>query len=127
MSAAAFGISDEGRRCSDIVRQAIVDGNAGRWVAIRLSDGGSDGICYDRRRDAVRHQLHENQCAYVQVPRDDMSPREASDFLTIQRKIYDAGCRIADPDGPDLEIVTPTRREDVWAAVAALEREAGLR
>lgn len=121
-----FGFSDAGRRCSDTVRQAIVDGHAGRWVAVRLSDGGTDGRVYDSRRDAIRYQLHENLCAYVKVPRDDMPPREATDFLRVNRTLYDAGMRIADPDGPDLEVRAPAFLTDLHAAVRDLERQVGL-
>lgn len=96
--------SDAANRCSDVVRLAIVGGDVGRWVAIRLADGGSDGQTYETRRDAIRHQLHEKQCAYVMVPPDDMSPKSAETFLNFTRQCYDAGMPIADPDG---EIHTP--------------------
>jgi hypothetical protein len=89
--------SDAANRCSDIVRTHIVMGNAGRWLAIRLSDGGSDGRVYDLRRDAIRFQLHENLCAYVCIPPDNMSPKDAHAFLALHRKLYDAGMRLSDP------------------------------
>lgn len=100
---------DAALRCSDIVRQAIVDGSAGRWVAIRLSDGGTDGIRYERRSDAVGHQLHPVQCAYVKVPLDDMSPKAAESFLRVHRSVYDAGHRM---DDPEREFIPPTLIED---------------
>ena len=114
--------SEAGRRCSDTVRLHIAGGNAGRWVAIRLSDGGSDGIVYDTRADAIRHQLHETLCAYVQIPRDDMPPGEATRFLGINRMLYDAGLRIVDPDEPARELIMPERVEDFDAAMAELLR-----
>ncbi len=76
----------------------------GKWVAIRLADGGSDGVVYDSRRDAIRHQLHERQCAYVRIPLDDMSPRSAQTFLDFTRQCYDAGIPMADPE---FEMHTP--------------------
>jgi hypothetical protein len=90
--------SDAAKKCSDTIRLHIVAGKAGHWAAIRLSDGGSDGRAYDKRRDAIRHQLHETQCAYVCIPPDDMSPRSAENFLQIHRNLYDAGFRLTDPD-----------------------------
>jgi len=78
------------------MRGHIVAGHEGRWVAIRLSDGGSDGNTYDTREDAVRHQLHETLCAYAVVRPDDMSPKAAEAFLRVHREIYDAGYRLAD-------------------------------
>lgn len=122
--------SDAARRCSDLVRQAIVDGNVGRWLAIRLSDGGSDGVAYDRKADAVRFQLHESQCAYVKVPADDMSPRAAERFMAINRQIYDSGvARLADPDGPggdtDAAIILPDAIEDAERFLADYGRRGG--
>ena len=90
--------SDAAKRCSDIVTMHIAAGQAGRWCAIRLSDGGSDGVVYDTRSDAIRHQLHETLCAYVQIPRDSMPPEHAERFLAFHRKCYDAGFRLSDPD-----------------------------
>jgi len=95
-------------RCSDAVRLHIVCGNVGRWVAIRLSDGGTDGVIYDTRAHAIAHQLHETQCAYVRVPPDDMSPAAAYSYLTTVRALYDAGIPLADPDR---DVQMPVRRE----------------
>jgi hypothetical protein len=110
----AFGIDpneDAARRCSDVIRTHVVAGSIGRWAAIRLSDGGSDGIPYDTRAEAVRHQLHETQCAYVQIPYDDMSPRAAGVFLRFHRDAYDAGMRLTDPERPDAGPILPNRIE----------------
>lgn len=104
-----FGFSDAARRCSDIVRQAIVDGFAGTWMAIRLSDGGSDGVRYARRRYAVAHQLHETQCMYLKVPWDDMPVMAAERLLQINRDLYDHGARFTDPD-TDREPIFNDRR-----------------
>lgn len=76
----------------------------GKWVAIRLADGGSDGVLYDTRRDAIAHQMHERQCAYVRVPSDDMSPKSAQVFLDFTRQCYDANIPMADPE---FEMHTP--------------------
>jgi len=110
---------DAARRCSDIVRQAIVDGHAGRWLAIRLSDGGSDRVPYESKAHAVRHQFHEQQCAYVRVPVDDMSPRAAESYLRVNRALYAAGMRLADPDGPGGD---PERQLIIPAELEAAER-----
>lgn len=117
---------EAGRRCSDIIRLHILAGMAGQWAAIRLSDGGSDGIPYPSKKDAVRHQLHETLCAYVRIPRDDMPPAEAARFLGLNRLLYDKGLRLADPDGPDLEVIVPDRAEEFDALVAQILRE-GIR
>lgn len=85
-------------RCSDVVNMATINGYAGFWLAIRLSDGGSDEIAYAKKSEAIKHQLHEQQCAYVRIPPDGMSPKHAESFLRINRILYDAGMRVSDPD-----------------------------
>jgi hypothetical protein len=95
-------LKDAAKRCSDSIRLHIACGMAGKWVAIRLSDGGSDGVVYDTRGDAIRHQLHETLCAYVKIPLDDMPTEEAAIFLAFNRRVYDAGYRMTDPEQPDL-------------------------
>lgn len=90
--------SQEAYRCSEIIRAHIADGKTDGWVAVRLSDGGTDGIVYDTRRNAIRFQLHETQCAYVQVPWDNFPVHHAERFLAIHRDLYKAGFRMTDPD-----------------------------
>jgi hypothetical protein len=97
--------SDSSRRAADAVNLHIYahgDQAFGKWVAIRLSDGGSDGVLYDSRRDAIRHQFHERQCCYFRIPPfgQTITPAEAETFLSYNRSIYDAGYRMPDPDAP---------------------------
>lgn len=121
--------ADSAYRCSDIIRQAIVDGHQGRWMAIRLSDGGSDGVVYDSRSDSVRHQLHETLCAYVRIPWDDLSPQAAERFLAVHRQVYDAGLRMASVDGPggdtELEVIPPMRLEELTALLSDYRAKGG--
>jgi hypothetical protein len=98
--------SDAAKRCADMIAVHILAGKAGRWAAIRLSDGSSDGIAYDRKSDAIRHQLHESQCAYVKIPHGGMPLAEAESFLNFNREAYDAGFRLIDPDDPR-ELIQP--------------------
>lgn len=93
--------SDAARRLSDAVSLHLTVSGfaaAGKYIAARLSDGATDGVLYDTKADAVRHQLHETQCAYVCVPPDGMGYREAEIYLAFNRKLYDAGFRMPDPD-----------------------------
>lgn len=110
--------ADSAKRCSDQIRLHILAGMAGKWAAIRLSDGGSDGVAYDTRPDAITHQLHEKQCMYIKIPFDSMPVAHAATMLKIQRDLYDAGFRLSDPDGPSL--VTPIREEDIQGAMRML-------
>lgn len=105
--------TDEARRASDAVNKHLHEHgmNAiGRWVALRLSDGGSDGVLYDSKSDAIRFQLHENQCAYVQVLPEGLSVRAAQSVLNVNRQFYDAGMKLADPD----RMVELPQREETW-------------
>lgn len=101
----AFGFSDAALRACDNVNlhiAAIGPEAYGKWVAIRLSDGGSDGALYDTRADAIRHQMHWSQCCYLMIPPFGvmLTPREAESYLTLHRSMYDAGYRLQDPEQP---------------------------
>ena len=103
----AFGFSDAARRMADEINlhvAALGEAASRKWVAIRLSDGGSDGVLYDTRPDAITHQLHERLCCYVRLPPfgQMMTVSEAESFLTFNRSIYDAGYRLQDPDEPQM-------------------------
>jgi hypothetical protein len=95
-------LKDAAKRASDAINLAIsVIGtfNTG-YIAIRLSDGGTDGVIYETRRDAVKHQLHETQCAYVGLRNlpGGSNPKEMAVFLTWNRDAYSRGMRLPDPD-----------------------------
>ena len=93
--------SDAASRLSDAVTLHLtVNGlNAvGQWIAARLSDGGTDGNLYPDKATAIRHQLHETQCAYICIVPEGMPPRDADIFLAYNRSLYDAGLRMPDPN-----------------------------
>jgi hypothetical protein len=95
-------VSDAARRASDAVNLALLadrEGNVGRWIALRLSDGGSDGVVYDRVEHAANAQLHYQLCMYVRIPPGGMPPREAEGALAYHRAVYDAGHRPPYLDG----------------------------
>ena len=93
-----------------------------KWVAVRLRDGRSDGVLYDTKRDAVRHQSDEKLSAYVCIPPNGMTPCRAESFLSTMRRLYDAGWRLTDPDdrngGPDL--IPRTAAEDQARQMTAI-------
>ncbi len=84
----------------------------GSWIAVRLSDGGSDGVLYPLKSIAVHFQLHEQQCMYLKIPPDGITERVAARLLELHRRLYDAGMRLADPDN-ELEVLVPMRLEDL--------------
>lgn len=114
------GFSAAALRCSEQVslhvlahtapNQVFPDWNGpAPWIAVRLSDGGSDGNLYPSKGDAVRHQLVREQCAYIRIPPTGMNPAEAENQLKWVRALYAAGMDLADPD---LQVQQPVRREE---------------
>jgi len=105
-------VSDAAKRAADIINGYLTahpwDEIKHKFVAIRLSDGDSDGNLYDSKIDAVRFQLHENLCAYIAFRHimAGVSAHEMQRYLDFNRMAYDNGFRLADPDhkvgGPDL-------------------------
>lgn len=82
---------DKAKRCSDIVRQHLTDDPqiaSYGWVAIRLSDGSSDGVVYPVKEIAVEFQLHPTQCAYLRILPDGIGEREATSFLYHTAQLY---------------------------------------
>lgn len=98
-------VVDAGKRAADALNLHLMFGDPFRlrtqWMAVNLSDGRSDGVLYDSRRDAVKHQYHEQQCCYVSFA--NLSPgavnaKEMSVFIQFNRDAYKAGMRMVDPD-----------------------------
>lgn len=102
-----LGFSDAAKRASDqmLVHLSAGEHTIGRWIAIRLSDGGSDGVAYELLAEAIRFQLHPTQCMYLQIAAGGIPPKEADVMLGYYRRAYDNGHR------PD----------DLWAAALAKE------
>lgn len=110
-----------GKRASDVLNGIIT---TNRWddikhgyVAIRLSDGGSDGIVYDTKADAVKHQLWEQQCAYFGFTNlvGGASAKDCAIYLKFCRDAYAAGMRLVDPDNqrnPVRELLLPAHGFD---------------
>ena len=102
MTDATKGWPDRTRRAYDVIAtHYIAQGPhiGGHWVAIRLSDGGSDGVLYDSKPEATRHQLHETQCAYICLPPfGEMSIGEIHRYLELNDMIYAQGGRLSDVD-----------------------------
>jgi hypothetical protein len=67
------------------------------FVAIDLADGTSDGVLYDSRRDAVRHQKSDYRF-YVKVGPKGMGEREALVVLMYARRAYKAGVVFAEEE-----------------------------
>lgn len=105
---------DAARRMMDAVNlhtlASIADGrDRPGYVAIRLEDGRSpDGVLYDTRKDAARHQSDPKNF-YVKVGKMSMSAREAVVALKFARMALSAGIVFAeeDPQLPQLSEFIP--------------------
>jgi hypothetical protein len=113
-------VSDEAKRCFDIINSYVAyvpyEERVRSWVAVRLSDGGSDGVLYHSKRDAVRYQLDEFLCAYFSYrnsPSGFASKTDAELWLRMHRAYYDQGFRLPDPDAKDggKDVIQPL---DAW-------------
>lgn len=90
-------------RASEAVNLALLAdpaGNIGRWVAVTLSEGRSDGVVYDSRLLAIDHQLHPTQCAYILIDPMGLPVNAAARLLVAYRRLYDehGGVPITDVD-----------------------------
>lgn len=92
--------SDAAKRVADIYslhRIADPYANIGFWIACALADGQSDMVLYETKRDAIKHQHHnENMYTYIQIVPSTMTPCEAEVMLKVARMAYDNGMRITD-------------------------------
>ena len=87
----------------------------GRWLAIALADGSSDGVLYDTKQECIRHQHHNEQWyAFVKMIPSMMKLCEAEVMITTYRKMYDAGMRMVDPDSRTggMDLITRVTAED---------------
>lgn len=79
-----------------------------KWIAVRLQDGGTDGVVYDTRQEAIDHQLDERFCAYVCLGgmMQGAKPLDCAIYLETHRLAYDGGMRLHEPEAP--QIIMPT-------------------
>lgn len=113
--------TDAARRLADqwnLHRVADPHGSIGKWFAVRLEDGVSDGVLYDSKVSAIHHQTRiEKYYAFVRMSIATMNYCDAEIYLAIQRRLYDKGFRMADPDarsgGPD--VIKRSTREDMFS------------
>lgn len=100
----AFGHSDTAKRAADhhnLHLTAVGLDAVGRFFAVALHDGSSDGVLYDSKADAVRHQRHNEQFyCYVPITPAAKTPCEMETWIAYVRALYDAGARLPDRDAP---------------------------
>lgn len=106
---------DAARRMASAVTLAAMNGGAGRWLAVRLQDGGSDHVLYDRRSDAMAHQISPEHALYLLIPPDGMTTGQADRVLGFWRDVYSAGHRAVDPTDnfPSMPLTRPDGRRQI--------------
>jgi hypothetical protein len=112
---------DSAKRLSGIINSLVIchpiETLIHSWIAVRLSDGGYDGTLYDTRRDAVRHQQYEKQCAYLNLApiAGGMEIQAAYAILKFHRDAYAADMTFIDPEHETggMDIGMPIAMEDV--------------
>lgn len=97
-----IGHSDAAKRISDTYNLHRMAGGydvIGKWFAAALHDGRTDDVLYNTKREAVRHQHHNEQWyTFICIRPNSMSVCDAEVMLTISRRYYDAGLRLPDPE-----------------------------
>lgn len=112
---------DAAKRVADeynLHRLGAGDSSIGKWFAARLVDGTSDHVLYDSKRDAVRHQHHDEQYfTFIKINPGDMTPCAAAVMLRIARALADKGMRLADPDARSggMDVIKRVTVEDQMA------------
>lgn len=97
-----MGHSDAAKRVADtynLHRIGLEYDAIGKWFACALSDGRSDNVAYDSKRDAIIHQHHNEQYyTFIKIGPPTMDECEAEVMLKTARSLHDKGIRMTDPD-----------------------------
>lgn len=121
------GHSDAAKRVSDwynLHRVAQGIDAVGKWLAFALQDGTSDGILYDTKLDAIRHQrLFEYYYFFCMVQPCSMSVCEAESVLYTQRILYKLSNRQSDSEHPQggRQLIPRLTEEDQFSMLRALQ------
>jgi len=100
----------------------------GRWIAVALADGRGDGVVYETRRDAVRHQHHnERFFAFLQLQPFQLTICQAESYLYMHRLCYDAGGVLSDPEGSGHELIPALTAEEFNDQLKALRQKSWIR
>lgn len=119
--------TDAAKRCADKVNLAIAAegaGAVGKWMAVKLADGGSDGTLYPVQSDAVGAMFpYEREHCYLRIPRQWMTLCESESYLRMNRMRYDAGFAVM-PDPRD--IIRPLTKSAHRQQMEQFEHALGL-
>lgn len=117
--------TDAARRCSDSVNlhvAALGFDAVKQWVAIKLSDGSSNGVLYPSQRAAAAdHRNKPDRYFYIPIRPGGLNVCQAESVMATNRMFYDAGFRLGDPDdrSANLSVIPRLTREEQMRQVAA--------
>lgn len=123
--------TDAAKRCSDAVNLQIAamgDKAIGKVIAVSLADGSGDGVLYETKWEAVRHQHHnERFYAFIRIPHGGMPVCDAESFLWVHRMARERDIASPDLSRPDggLELIPRVTREDAARQIRILRRLTG--
>lgn len=91
----------------------------GRFIALQLSDGGSDGTAYESRESAIEYNRNNpSRIVAFQIPMERLNAHICDRLLWYCRSAYDNGVR----EDPRHQIIIPTRIEDLLRDIHGIER-----
>jgi hypothetical protein len=117
---------DDVKRLADTVNLHVFAGNTGKWAAVKLQDCTTDHVAYETRRDAVRMLYpYQDSYFYVWISPGGMQLWEAETYLNWNRRLYELGWRMPDPDDvdPDMIPTMPNTREDAKQQLRLLTKK----
>jgi hypothetical protein len=115
------GHSDDAKRMADAINlhyHAQGWDAVGKFVAILLKDGSSDGNLYDTFNDAARHNARWPR-TIIRLRREHMPVCEAQTILNFYRRAADRGFSQLDPD-ERRQVIMPHRNEAIADQLARL-------
>jgi len=84
------------------------------WMAFRLDNGETDGVKYETKADAVKHQIDERWFCFFCMRRamGGVTARDCQLFINVHRYVYDTGGTAAFIE-PDVDVIISSRSNDI--------------
>jgi len=123
------GHSDAAKRFSDCYNLHKAAGQVRGWIAVRYSDGSSNGDVYESRADAVSDSFPwEDQFFYATLQQPSMSVCAAEALLRYKRIMSEMDRAHTDRDAPHggLEVIPRLAIEDQERQIEAVRSGTGL-
>ena len=123
------GHSDAAKRFSDVYNLHKAAGLVRGWIAVRYSDGSSNGDVYESRADAVADSWpYEDWYFYATLQQPSLTICAAESLLRYKRVMSEIDRAHTDRDQPHggLEVIPRLTAEDTEAQIAAVRSGTGI-